>query len=174
MRKVLWSTLFLLLSFSAFSQNFYQQSLKDLLSSTKTSKYIAVEGYYVDNSSFMVVRSSDVGIDTDVRYLVYEYKSQENLYMRNADNRAEVSVFVKKELQGDKKQRILFLNKKLSNKNQLVIDEASIMGMAIVGDMATYVQLPDQVVYSTSLLALRDYLFGKGMMPVIEQERSTL
>ena len=143
MRKVLWSALFFLFGLSAIGQNFYQQPLKEVLSSTKSNAYIAVEGYYVDNSSFMVTRSSDVSIAENTRYPVYEYKYQLNLYNKNHSNMTEVPVFTKKEMQGEKCMRILFLNKKRTTRSQLVVDELAMSGMSIVGDTAKYVQSSD-------------------------------
>lgn len=173
MRKVLWSALFFLFGLSAIGQNFYEQPLEEVLSSTKSNAYIAVEGYYVDNSSFMVTRSSDMSIAVNTRYPVYEYKYQLNLYNKSPDNMTEVPVFTKKEIQGEDYSRILFLNKKRTTRSQLVIDESAIFGIAIVGDTAKYVQLSDSRVYTASLNDLRDFLFHKGMMPRIEEGRNS-
>nr|WP_297162851.1 hypothetical protein [uncultured Dysgonomonas sp.] len=174
MRKVLWSALFFLFGLSAIGQNFYQQPLKEVLSSTKSNAYIAVEGYYVDNSSFMVTRSSDVSIAENTRYPVYEYKYQLNLYNKNHGNMTEVPVFTKKEMQGESCMRILFLNKKRTTRSQLVVDELAMSGMSIVGDTAKYVQSSDSRIYTASINDLRDFLFHKGMMPEIEEGRNSL
>ena len=174
MRKVLWSALFFLFGLSAIGQNFHEQPLEEVLSSTKSNACIAVEGYYVDNSSFMVTRSSDMSIEVNTRYPVYEYKYQLNLYNKSHDNMTEVPVFTKKEIQGEDYSRILFLNKKRTTRSQLVIDESAMLGIAIVGDTAKYVQSSDRRVYTASLNALRDFLFHKGMMPQIEEGRNSL
>ena len=86
----------------------------------------------------------------------------------------EVPVFTKKEIQGEDCSRILFLNKKRTTRSQLVIDESAMLGIAIVGDTAKYVQSSDRRVYTASLNALRDFLFHKGMMPQIEEGRNSL
>lgn len=174
MRKVLWSALFFLFGLSAIGQNFHEQPLEVVLSSTKSNTYIAVEGYYVDNSSFMVTRSSDMSIAVNTRYPVYEYKYQLNLYNKSHDNMTEVPVFTKKEIQGENCSRILFLNKKRTTRSQLVIDESAMFGISIVGDTAKYVQSSDSRVYTASLNDLRDFLFDKGMMPQIEEGRNSL
>lgn len=173
MRKVLWSALFFLFGLSLFGQKIYQQPLKDVLTSTKVNTYIAVEGYYVDNSSFMVIHSSDNVIEVNTRYPVYEYKYQENIHSKGS-NMAEVPVFAKKEIQGAQCTRILFLKKGRSSNRQLVIDESATIGMSIVGDSAKYIQSAEQrKVYTASLPALRDYLFNKGTMPKIEESISS-
>lgn len=171
MREVLWSALFFLFGFSAIGQNFHEQPLEEVLSSTRSNSYIAVEGYYVDNSSFMVTRSSDMSIEVNTRYPVYEYKYLLNLYNTSM---AEVPVFIKKEIQGKDCTRILFLNKKRTTNSQLVVNESSMFGVTIVGDTAKHVQLSDSRVYTASLNDLRDFLFHKGMMPRIEEGRNSL
>ena len=174
MRKVLWSALFFLFGLSAIGQNFYEQPLKEVLSSTKSNTYIAVEGYYVDNSSFMVTHSSDASIAINTRYPVYEYKYQLNLHNKSHGNMTEVPVLTKKEMQGEDCSRILFLNKKRTTRSQLVINESAMFGMAIVGDTAKYVQSSGSRVYSASLTDLRDFLFYEGMMPQIEESWNSL
>lgn len=173
MRKVLWSALFFLFGLHVVGQNFYQQPLTDVLKSTKSNAYIAVEGYYVDNSSFMVTRSSDNAVQVNTRYPVYEYKYQLNLYNKANDNMAEVPVFTQKEMQGEKRSRILFLNKERTSNSQLVIEESAMAGMPIVGDTVKYFQSPDSRIFTASLVDLRDYLFNKGVMPKIEEGKSS-
>lgn len=173
MQNVLWSTLFFLFGLSAIGQNLYQQPLEEVLSSTKNNAYIAVEGYYVDNSSFMVTHSSDVSIEVNTRYPVYEYKYHLNLYNKSNDNMTEVPVLTKKEIQGKNCSRILFLNKKRTTNTQLVVNESTMFGMTIIGDTAKYVQSSAGRVYTASINDLRNFLFYKGMMPQIEERKSS-
>ncbi|PXV69191.1 hypothetical protein CLV62_101460 [Dysgonomonas alginatilytica] len=168
MQKVLFVALFCLFGLSAFSQEKRQQTLTELLSSMKGNAYIAVEGYYVDNSSFMVTHSSDPMIEINTRYPVYEYKSQINLHADKAHAMTEVPVFTKQEMQGEGRRRILFLNKRQTTKRQLVINENTMFGVCIVGDQAQYSRTAGRVGDSASLPALRDYLFYQGSMPQIE------
>lgn len=174
MLKVSWSALFFLFVFSAVGQNFYKQPLREVLTSTKSKTYIAVEGYYVDNSSFMVTRSSDAAVEVNMRYPVYEYKYQVNLHSKDSNNMVEVPVYARKEIQGIINSRILFLNKKRTSNGQLVIEESAIAGMPIVGDTARYLQSAELRIYTAALPALRDFLFDKGMMPPIGEGKSSL
>lgn len=166
--------LFFLLSLSALSQNCYQTPLSEVLSLATSDTYIAVEGYYVDNSSFMVTHSSDAFLAVDTRYPVYEYKYQLDLYNKKRDNMTEVPVFSKKNMQGKSNSRILLLNKKRTTKTQLVVDELAMSGMAIVEDTVKYIQTSQDKEYTTPLAHLRDYLFYKGAMPPIEESRNSL
>lgn len=150
-----------------------QDSLGKILASTKSNDYIAVEGYYVDNSSFMVIRSSDVVIDENVRYPVYAYKHQMNLYDKTGNCMAEIPAFVGRDEQGAKCLRVLFLNKKRTNKNQLTVDDLLVLGMPILGDSVRYVQSSDQKVYQASCSALRSFLFNQGAVPQFKESSST-
>lgn len=167
MRKVLFVALFCLFGLSAFCQEKHQQSLTDLLSLMKGNAYIAVEGYYVDNSSFMVTHSSDPMIETNKRYPVYEYKYQINLYTDSRDYMTEVPILAKQEIQGEGRRRILFLNKKQTTKRQLVINQDTMFGLTIMGNQAKYYRSlsSSSVSDSVSLTAVREYLFYKGVMP---------
>lgn len=166
MRKVLFVALFCLCGLSAFCQEKHQQSLTDLLSLMKGNSYIAVEGYYVDNSSFMVTHSSDPMIETNKRYPVYEYKYQINLYTDSRDYMTEVPILAKQEMQGEGRRRILFLNKKQTTKRQLVINQDTMFGLTIAGNQAKYYRsLSCNVSDSISLSAVREYLFYQGVMP---------
>lgn len=174
MRKVLWTALFFFVSISAFNQSFYQKPLNEVLVLAKSNSCIAVEGYYVDNSSFMVTHSSDAIIKEDTRYPVYEYKYQQDLYNKKRNQMTEVPVFSKKDMQGKSRSRILLLNKKRTSEVQLVVDELAIHGMSIVGDTVKYVQTSENKLYTTPLSDLRDFLFYRGSMPQIEESRSIL
>lgn len=169
MRIVLCSVFFCLLGFTVMGQDFSKQSLKELLESTRTNPLIIVEGYYVDNSSFMVARLSDVAINEDKRYPVYEYKIQERLYTKAPDGKVEVPVFTKSGTHGKKYPRILFVNKKRSNDSQLVVEEAETLGLPIVEDRVEYSVSVDGSKEWVSLDDLRDFLFNDGVMPEISQ-----
>lgn len=174
MRRILLSALILSTwGLSAFGQNLNQKPLKEVLASVKSNTFIAVEGYYVDNSSFMVNRSSDVTIEENNRYPVYEYKFLLNLHNKS-NNMTEVPILVGRSLQGQNRLRILFSNKKRSTRSQLVIEENTMPGISIVGDVAQYIHPSDGKVYKIALASLRDYLFGNGVMPYIEEDTSIL
>lgn len=173
-RKVWGSVLLFWVSLSAFNQNCYQTPLRETLSLASSNTYIAVEGYYVDNSSFMVTHSSDAIVEVDTRYPVYEYKYQLDLYNKKRTNMTEVPVTSKRNMQGKEYSRILLLNKKRTTATQLVVDELAIYGMPIVGDSVKYVQTSEGREYITRLPDLRDFLFYKGSMPQIEETRYAL
>lgn len=170
MLKIVWLSFFFLYRIIASGQDYCEQSLPEILSSTKNNICIAVEGYYVDNSSFMVINSSDPLIRVNTRYPVYEYKYQENPYSKNSTHMAEVPIFIQGDMQGKDQQRILFLNKKQTTKNQLILNEGFILGIKIMEDKVEYFQSTENKIFCTSLYALRDYLFNKGSMPQIDEE----
>ncbi|PXV64162.1 hypothetical protein CLV62_111120 [Dysgonomonas alginatilytica] len=170
MLKILWLSLFCLFKLITLGQDNCKQSLAEILSSAKDNTCIAVEGYYVDNSSFMVTNSSDPIIRVNTRYPVYEYKYQENPYSKINNQMAEVPIFIKREMQGENHQRILFLNKKQTTKNQLILNEGFILGINIIEDKAEYIQAVENRIYLTPLYALRDFLFNQGPMPQIDEE----
>ena len=172
--KALGSVLLFLVSLSTFNQNFYKTPLRETLSLVNSNTYIAVEGYYVDNSSFMVTHSSDAIVEIGIRYPVYEYKYQLDLYNNKRSNMTEIPVISKRNMQGEEHSRILLLNKKLTNRTQLIVDELATYGMPIVGDTVKYVQTSEGREYITRLADLRDYLFYKGSMPQINESGYTL
>ncbi len=151
-------------------QDYPKNSLNELLSSLNNNTCIAVEGYYVDNSSFMVIYSSDPTISSNARYPVYEHKYQPNLNNTKSANMVEVPIFTQRKIQGEENRRILFLNRKLTNKNQLILDKVSIDGIIIIGNKAKYIQAIDNRIYFAFLADLREFLFNKGPMPIIEEE----
>lgn len=173
MLKILWLSLFCLFKLIASGQDYCKQSLTEILSSTKNNICIAVEGYYVDNSSFMVTNSSDPMIHVNTRYPVYEYKYQENSYNNIKTQMAEVPIFIKREMQGEDHLRILFLNKRQTTRNQLILNEGFILGINIIEDKAEYIQAVENRTYLTSLYALRNFLFNQGSMPQIDEETAS-
>lgn len=168
MRILFCSVLFFFLGLTVFAQDFTKQSLEQLLESTKTEPLIAVEGYYVDNSSFMVTRSTSSTISENKRYAVYEYKYQHRLYTKTPEGKVELAIFVKSGEQGQKRSRILFVNKERSNDSQLVVDEFASLGLPIVGDSIKYTTHMGDSTDLVSLDDLRDFLFNGGAMPQIE------
>jgi hypothetical protein len=156
--------LLLILSLHFFNSNLIDRSLffcspiktseKQLLDRFDHNKYIAVEGYYISEAEFIIIRSTDPSLKIKNKYKVYEFGP-----FGSGCEMYEMESNIQPKSIGKLKLRLLIAYKNRSTNEKIVTPIFWDEGLELYNNRTIISQEQDGI-YITSLQKIRKWLFN--------------